>query len=109
MVTLAGTQNFNEFELHLRAVLGLEIPEITLERAGASAVILAEEENPNQPVYTGIEEAVKYPKSDIKIFGKPNTRKYRRMGVALAYDSADTSTDVLRKKAKEIADNVKVN
>lgn len=109
MVTLAGTQNFNEFELHLRAVLGLEIPEITLERAGASAVILAEDENPNQPVYSGIEEAVKYPKSDIKIFGKPNTRKYRRMGVALAYDSADTSTDVLRKKAKEIADRITVN
>lgn len=109
MVTLAGTQNFNEFELHLRAVLGLEIPEITLERAGASAVILAEDENPNQPVYTGFEEAVKYPKSDIKIFGKPNTRKYRRMGVALAYDSADTSTDVLRKKAKEIADRITVN
>lgn len=109
MVTLAGTQNFNEFELHLRAVLGLEIPEITLERAGASAVILAEDENPNQPVYSGIEEAVKYPKSDIKIFGKPNTRKYRRMGVALAYDSTDTSTDVLRKKAKEIADRITVN
>lgn len=45
MVTLAGTQNFNEFELHLRAVLGLEIPEITLERAGASAVVLAGDDN----------------------------------------------------------------
>jgi phosphoribosylglycinamide formyltransferase 2 len=108
MVTLAGTQNFNEFELHLRAVLGLEIPGITLERAGASAVILAENEDPNQPAYSGIEDAVKYPKSDIKIFGKPNTRKYRRMGVALAYDNVSASTDELRKKAKEIADKVKV-
>jgi len=108
MVTLAGTQNFNEFELHLRAVLGLEIPEITLERAGASAVILAENDNPNQPSYSGIEDAVKYPKSDIKIFGKPNTRKYRRMGVALAYSGTDASTEELRKKAKEIADLVKV-
>jgi len=108
MVTLAGTQNFNEFELHLRAVLGLEIPEITLERAGVSAVILAENDNPNQPSYSGIEDAVKYQKSDIKIFGKPNTRKYRRMGVALAYSGTDASTEELRKKAKEIADLVKV-
>ncbi len=109
MVTLAGTQNFNEFELHLRAVLGLDIPEITLERAGASAVILANDDNPEQPKYTGLEEAAKYPKSDIKIFGKPNTRKYRRMGVALAYDKPDASTDILRGKSKEIAGKIKVN
>jgi phosphoribosylglycinamide formyltransferase 2 len=109
MVTLAGTQNFNEFELHLRAVLGLEIPEITLEHAGASAVILAHDDNSNQPVYKGLEEAVKFPKSDIKIFGKPTTREYRRMGVALAYDKTGTSTDELRKRAKEIAGKIKVN
>lgn len=109
MVTLAGTQNFNEFELHLRAVLGLDIPEITLERAGASAVVLAGDDNSNQPVYSGIEEAAKYPQSDIKIFGKPNTRKFRRMGVALAYGKPDASTDELRVKAKEIADKIRVN
>lgn len=109
MVTLAGTQNFNEFELHLRAVLGLDIPEITLERSAASAVVLAGDESSNLPVYSGIEEAVKYPQSDIKIFGKPGTRMYRRMGVALAYGSIEANIDELRKKAKEIADKVKVN
>jgi phosphoribosylglycinamide formyltransferase 2 len=109
MVTLAGTQNFNEFELHLRAVLGLDIPEITLERAGASAVILAHDDNTEQPKYCGLEDATKFLKSDIKIFGKPNTRQYRRMGVALAYDSIGSSTDELRAKAKEIADKIKVN
>lgn len=109
MVTLAGTQNFNEFELHLRAVLGLNIPEITLERAGASAVVLAGDDNSVQPVYSGLEEAVKYPQSDIKIFGKPSTRKFRRMGVALAYGKPDASTDELRFKAKEIADKIRVN
>ena len=109
MVTLAGTQNFNEFELHARAVLGLEIPEITLERAAASAVILAEHESAERPGYSGLEESAKYPKSDIKIFGKPSTRKYRRMGVALAYDAPDSSIDELRVKAKEIADKIKVN
>ncbi len=109
MVTLAGTQNFNEFELHLRAVLGIEIPKITLERAGASAVILAGDNSPEQPKYSGLESAASVPRSDIKIFGKPNTRNYRRMGVALAYDSVGTPIDELRKKAKEIADKIKVN
>lgn len=109
MVTLAGTQNFNEFELHLRAVLGLVIPEITLERYAASAVILAGDNNSEQPKYSGLLSASSIPKSDIKIFGKPNTRNYRRMGVALAYDSIGTPTDKLRKKAKEIADKIRVN
>lgn len=109
MVTLAGTQNLNEFELHLRAVLGLEIPEITLERAAASAVILASDDNPEQPKYTGIDDAVKFPMCGLKIFGKPFTRMYRRMGVALSYDKTGSSTDELRKRAKEIADKVKVN
>lgn len=109
MVTLAGTQNFNEFELHLRAVLGLDIPEITLERAGASAVILADDNNTDQPKYHGLNEASAFAKSDIKIFGKPSTRKYRRMGVALAYDNTEASTDILRAKAKEIAGKIKVN
>jgi phosphoribosylglycinamide formyltransferase 2 len=108
MVTLALTQNLSQFELHARAVLGLPIPEITLEHAGASAVILAPGESQNPPEYTGIAEALSIPKTDIRIFGKPTTRKYRRMGVALAYDKPETSTDDLRKKAKEAADKVRV-
>ncbi len=109
MVTLAGTQNFNEFELHLRAVLGLPIEEIILERAGASAVILAHDDSVNQPVYSGIEDAVKFKKTDLRIFGKPNTRIYRRMGVALAHDELGADMDMLRKRAKEVAALVKVN
>jgi len=109
MVTLAGTQNFNEFELHLRAVLGLPIAEITLERAGASAVILANDESKNEPVYSGFEDAVKIAKSDLRIFGKPETRMYRRMGVGLAYNKPGADTDELRKRAKEVADCIRVN
>ncbi|MFN4198850.1 MAG: formate-dependent phosphoribosylglycinamide formyltransferase, partial [Flavobacterium sp.] len=75
MVTLAGTQNFNEFELHLRAVLGFPIPEITLERAGASAVVLASG-NSTQPTYEGLEKVAVLPKTDFRIFGKPSTRPY---------------------------------
>ena len=108
MVTLGGTQNYSEFELHARAVLGLPIPEITLERAAASAVILSEIESQDKPSYTGIAEAASFPKSDLRIFGKPFTRKHRRMGVALAYDLVGTDMNDLRKKAKEIADLVQV-
>lgn len=108
MVTLAGTQNLSEFELHARTILGLPIPEITQDRAGVSAVILATKESSNTPTFTGIEEAIKEPQTDIRIFGKPTTRPYRRMGVTLAYDKVDTDMDALRKKAAEAAKKVTV-
>ena len=108
MVTLSGTQNFNQFELHLRAVLGLPVNEITLERSGASAVILSEKEISSQPEYTGIEEAFKFKNSDVRIFGKPSAREYRRMGVALTWDEKDSGINEIRKRVKNIADCVKV-
>jgi phosphoribosylglycinamide formyltransferase 2 len=107
MVTLAGTQNFSEFELHARAVLGLPIPEIILERAGASAVILAQQDG-KKPTYSGIAEALAQPKSDIRIFGKPTTRPYRRMAVALAFDRIDCNITELVERAKQIASRVQV-
>ena len=108
MVTLAGTQNFNEFELHLRAVLSLPIAEITLEKAGASAVILASE-NSNHPTYSGMEQIAALPKTDFRIFGKPTSRPYRRMGVALVNDSLDTPIEEIIERAKAAAKLVKVN
>jgi phosphoribosylglycinamide formyltransferase 2 len=108
MVTMA-TQNLSEFELHARTVLGLPIPEITLQNAGVSAVILASDESKEQPIYTGIENALDNPKTDIRIFGKTFTRVYRRMGVVLVHDDLDADVTGLRKKAKDIADKVKVN
>ncbi len=107
MVTLAGTQNFNEFELHLRAVLSLPIAEITLEKAGASAVIAASE-NSNNPSYTGFEAIAALPKTDFRIFGKPTSRPYRRMGVALTNDSLETPIEDVVQKAKEAASLIKV-
>ncbi|MBX7047957.1 MAG: formate-dependent phosphoribosylglycinamide formyltransferase, partial [Chitinophagales bacterium] len=68
MVTLAGTQNLSEFELHARAVLGYPVPEITLERAGASAVILAEKES-NSFSIVGVEKAMQEVNTDVRIFG----------------------------------------
>ena len=100
MVTLANTQNFNEFELHLRAILSLPIAEITLEKNGASAVILASE-NSNNPTFTGIENVACLPKTDFRLFGKPTSRPYRRMGVVLTYDTLETPIEEIVERAKE--------
>jgi phosphoribosylglycinamide formyltransferase 2 len=107
MVTLAGTQNLSEFELHARTILGLPIPEIKLERAGASAVVLANK-SAEQFIITGVEKALEQTNTDIRIFGKPSTRPYRRMAVALVYDNVDADVNGLRKKAKEAADNISI-
>lgn len=108
MVTLAGTQNLNEFELHLRAILGWPIPEIELLQSGASAVILSEISEEKTPEFEGVEKALSYPSSDIRLFGKPSTRKYRRMGVGLYHDMVDTDIEEVVAKAKEIAGAIKV-
>lgn len=107
MVTLANTLPLNEFELHLRAVLGLPIPDITLQKAGASAVILASTEG--VPNITGLEAALSEPLVDVKVFGKPVTRPYRRMAVALAWDKPGTDIKSLVAKAQSVAAKVKVH
>ncbi|MGZ9676754.1 formate-dependent phosphoribosylglycinamide formyltransferase [Flavobacterium sp. GNP001] len=108
MVTLAGTQNFNEFELHLRAILSLPIFEIKLEKTGASAVILASENSEN-PSFTGIEKIAALPKTDFRIFGKPTSRPFRRMGVALVNDSLETPIETVVEKAKKAANLITVH
>jgi phosphoribosylglycinamide formyltransferase 2 len=107
MVTLAGTQNFSEFELHARAVLGLPIAEITCERIGASAVLLAKKEGIN-PTYIGLDKISIEKNSDFRIFGKPSTRPYRRMGVILTYDKLDSNIDVVKNRAIELANKIEV-
>ena len=109
MVTLAGTQNLNEFELHLRAVLGLPIPGIKQERIGASAVILSPIASQERPQYRGLEEVTKEEDTYLRIFGKPFTRVNRRMGVVLCYAPLDSDLDALRDKAKRIAEKVEVH
>ena len=81
MVTLIS-QNLSEFDLHARAILGLPIPLIE-STEGASAVVLATQDGAN-PSYSGVEDAMNEPGIDVRIFGKPTTRPYRRMAVALA-------------------------
>lgn len=108
MVTLTNTQNLNEFELHLRAMLGLPIPSIVQERIGVSAVILSETESSSQPAYTGVEDVLKEENTYLRIFGKPFTRINRRMGVVLCYAPLGADLDDLRSKAREAASKVKV-
>ena len=108
MVTLAGTQCLNEFELHARAVLGLPIPEIEQYRMGASAVILSPIASQEQPRYRGMEEAVVEPDTDIRIFGKPYTKVNRRMGVVVCNAPNGSDMDALRNKCKAAAAKVEV-
>ena len=110
MVTLAGTQNLTEFELHARAVLGLPIPEIELLKIGASAVVLAtEESNSNQSIsYKGIDMALIEHKTDLRIFGKPTTRPYRRMAVTLANDNLNGDVNAVKQIAISNAQKISI-
>ena len=110
MVTLAQTQNLNEFELHLRAILGLPIGDICLRAPGASSVILATN-NGTQPQYEGIDTITVLPYADLRIFGKPTTRFNRRMGVILVSPDPEVpgqSALELTATAKTLANQVKV-
>lgn len=111
MVTLAGTQNFNEFELHCRAALHLPIPCIKPLRTGASAVILStitpEQLAAEQPQYRGVEKTCEED-ADVRIFGKPTVRLNRRMGVVVVSDEVGAELTPLRDKAKRLASYVEV-
>ena len=105
MVTLGHTTNLSEFELHLRAVLGLPIHDIRLEHAGVSAVILADKDYDCPPEYN-LNDVLSEECTRVRIFGKPEAHFGRRMGVVLAYGPVDAGTDALRDKAKRLAATV---
>jgi phosphoribosylglycinamide formyltransferase 2 len=97
------SQDLSEFDLHVRAILGLPIPTINYYGPSASAVILADRTAPRVAGYDGVDQALALRDTQIRIFGKPDTRLFRRMGVALARAE---STDAARKLAKKAADCV---
>ena len=105
MVTLSHSTNLSEFELHLRAVLGLPIQSIKLEHAGASAVVLADKEYEGVPEYNLV-DVLKEENARIRVFGKPEAHKGRRMAVVLTYGPVEEGTDALRDKAKRLAETV---
>jgi phosphoribosylglycinamide formyltransferase 2 len=102
LVTLT-TQVQSEFELHARAILGLPV-DTTLRTPGASAVIYGGVEAQGV-VFEGVAHALAVPRTDIRLFGKPESFERRRMGVALAYDS---DVETARSHAKEAARRVSV-
>ena len=104
MVTLVS-QNINEFELHLRAFLNLPIPHIDLIAPSATRVILSNQECTN-PIYEGLNKALEFEKTKVLIFGKPVSRKGRRMGVVL---STNPDIKLARKNADEAARKIKVS
>ncbi len=101
MVTMI-TQWQNEFELHARAILGLPVS-TALRSPGASAVIYGGVEAEGV-VFEGVDQALRVPNSELRLFGKPESFAKRRMGVALAFDS---DVDVARIHAKHAARRVK--
>jgi phosphoribosylglycinamide formyltransferase 2 len=101
MVTMI-TQWQNEFELHARAILGLPVNTM-LKSPGASAVVYGGLEAKGI-VFYGVDEALRVPNTDVRLFGKPESFAKRRMGVALAFDA---DVEVARKHAKLAASKVK--
>lgn len=107
MVTLSNNQQFTQFDLHARAVLGLPIPEIKFYRPAASAVILADSVFDN-PEFTGVQEMLKEKYTDIRIFGKPSARVNRRMAVVLLSGNPGDHAETLAKQAANAASKIKV-
>ena len=103
LVTLIS-QNLSEFELHVRAILGLPIPEVKLIQSAASRVILAEG-NSSKISFKGVEKALQEKDTEIRLFGKPNSRSNRRMGVLLA---ADDSVEMAREKTERMLGEIQV-
>lgn len=103
MVTMVS-QNLSEFELHVRAILGLPVPEVESLGCAASHVILAEDVA-GEVGFEGVAEALAMPASKLRLFGKPDTRKGRRMGVALVLGK---DCDDARAKAEQAAHCVKI-
>ncbi len=108
MVTLGHTLNLSEFELHARAVLHLPIAEISLQRPGASAVVLAPDDTFKSPDYVGVDEVLRDAEADVRIFGKPLAKPGRRMGVVLKWGKNGDSPEALKEDARKLADKISV-
>jgi phosphoribosylglycinamide formyltransferase 2 len=100
MVTMV-TQSQNEFVLHARAILGLPV-DTRLREPGASAVIYGGHEQAGI-AFEGVDEALRIPQTELRLFGKPEAFTRRRMGVALAYGGRDDNANDVRQRAKQAA------
>ena len=96
LVTLLS-QDLSEFALHARAILGLPVPVIRQRGASASCVILVEGDS-DSAVFSGLDQALQAPDTELRLFGKPEVHGRRRMGVVIARDH---SVDAARSKARD--------
>jgi phosphoribosylglycinamide formyltransferase 2 len=99
------SQDLSQFALHVRAILGLPIPQIRLFGPSASAVLLVEGES-HSVSYGNLENALAEPDTQIRLFGKPRVAGKRRMGVALARGS---NIEAARQKARNASDSIAVS
>ncbi len=102
MVTL-GSQQWSEFALHARAILGLPVPPIRLLRPSYSVALLGWGDG--VPAFSGLDQALAVPESQVRLFGKPECRGHRRLGVAVA--GGDTIEEA-RERARRVAAAVKI-
>ncbi|HPS87217.1 MAG TPA: formate-dependent phosphoribosylglycinamide formyltransferase [Spirochaetota bacterium] len=102
MVTIIS-QNMSEFELHVRAILGLPVTALKQYGPAASAAILADGDS-SDILYENIDDSITEDFTSIRIFGKPEVRGHRRMGVGLALGS---TIEEARSKARKVRDTVK--
>ena len=105
LVTPSHPPNLNEFEPHSRALMGLPVPAIHLEHAGASAVVLSPVER-DKPLDYNLTDVCTEDHARVRIFGKPVAHAGRRMGVVVCYDDVDCDMNALRDKAKRLAKTV---
>nr|WP_243665720.1 ATP-grasp domain-containing protein [Vulcanisaeta sp. JCM 16159] len=103
LVTLVST-DINEFQIHVRSALGLPTPEVKLVTPAAAHVVLANTET-WAPRVVGLEEALRIPGVQVRLFGKPFTYRHRRMGIVLATGS---TVQEAREKARLAASLIKV-
>jgi len=103
LVTL-GSQAASQFELHVRAILGLPVPDIEVQQPGASAAIVAEEAI-DEPAVENVDTALEEPGTQLRLFGKPEAYPGRRMGVAVS-TAADVET--ARERAETAAERVRI-
>ena len=103
LVTLIS-QDLSEFALHVRAILGLPIPRVHQIAPSASYVIIAKGHGVN-PTFSGLQEALRLPNTDVKLFGKPEVNGKRRVGVCLA---TDNSINAARRKVEKMQETISV-
>ncbi|HLP08328.1 MAG TPA: formate-dependent phosphoribosylglycinamide formyltransferase [Opitutaceae bacterium] len=102
LVTI-GSQQWSEFALHARAILGLPVPPIRLLRPAFSVALLGEGDG--VPTFSGLERALAVPETHLRLFGKPECRGHRRLGVVVA--SGETVEEA-RDRARECAAAVRI-